>query len=150
MSSTQGVFRHFNRVVLIGVAVPPAVQNDQCGFHAANVGDDSTPLRPNRTHRKAALGPLFHFQLGPMCPHGFCHQVQAQPRALTFLCEPGQTEPGLFSVCRGDALAFITTSTEARYPSHCHATCTLPVECFKAFSIKLATANPHSSRSPST
>ena len=121
---------HVDGVVFIGVAVSPAVQNDQCGFHAANVGDDSTPLRPNRTHRKAAFGLLFHFKLGPMRPHGFATRYKPNPvpSPSSVSRENGfKAAPGLQGRCPPSS----TTSTEAKYPSHCHATCTWPVECFK-------------------
>ena len=50
-----GRFRHFNRVVAIGLSETPTIQDDQCRFHAAKVGDASTRLRPNHAHRKTSL-----------------------------------------------------------------------------------------------
>ena len=53
---------HGNGVVAIGIAEAPTVQYDECGFHAAKVALDSTPLGPNQTHRKARRLEVFHFQ----------------------------------------------------------------------------------------
>ena len=53
---------HGNGVVAVGIAEAPAVQNDECGFHAAKVALGSTPLGPNQTHRKPRRLEVFHLQ----------------------------------------------------------------------------------------
>ena len=51
-----------NGVVAVGIAEAPAVQNDECGLHAAKVALGSTPLGPNQAHRKPGRLEVFHLQ----------------------------------------------------------------------------------------